>query len=336
MAHKILFEIASSLDILGQEFRVTASIGISIYPQDGQDEQTLMKNADIAMYHAKQEGKNNFQFHSEQMDTHTLARLALESSLRHALDRNEFQLHYQAKMNLGTSRMTGMEALLRWRHPDLGMIPPAQFIPIAEEIGLIGSIGQWVIRTACRQNKAWQDRGFPPMRVAVNLSARQFNDENLVESITAILEETRMDPKCLELEITESMIMHNVGTTMRKLTALGSAGIRIAIDDFGTGHSSLAYLKRFPIDTLKIDRSFVSDLTRNTEDQTITATIITMGKSLDLTVVAEGVETQEQLDFLRAHGCDEFQGYYAHKPMPADEFAQLLQIEMDQLMIIPD
>jgi EAL domain-containing protein (putative c-di-GMP-specific phosphodiesterase class I) len=270
------------------------------------------------------------------MDTHTLARLALESSLRHALDRNEFQLHYQAKINLGTSRMTGMEALLRWRHPDLGMVPPAQFIPIAEEIGLIGSIGQWVIRTACQQNKAWQDRGFPPMRVAVNLSARQFNDENLVESISAILEETRMDPACLELEITESMIMHNVGTTMRKLTALGSAGIRIAIDDFGTGHSSLAYLKRFPIDTLKIDRSFVSDLTRNTEDQTITATIITMGKSLDLTVVAEGVETKEQLDFLRARGCDEFQGYYAHKPMPADEFAQLLQIEMDQLMIIPD
>ncbi len=336
VAHKILFEIVSSLDIFGQEIRVTASIGISIYPQDGQDEQTLMKNADIAMYHAKQEGKNNFQFHSEQMDTHTLARLALESSLRHALDRNEFQLHYQAKINLGTSRMTGMEALLRWRHPDLGMVPPAQFIPIAEEIGLIGSIGQWVIRTACQQNKAWQDRGFPPMRVAVNLSARQFNDENLVESISAILEETRMDPACLELEITESMIMHNVGTTMRKLTALGSAGIRIAIDDFGTGHSSLAYLKRFPIDTLKIDRSFVSDLTRNTEDQTITATIITMGKSLDLTVVAEGVETKEQLDFLRARGCDEFQGYYAHKPMPADEFAQLLQIEMDQLMIIPD
>jgi EAL domain-containing protein (putative c-di-GMP-specific phosphodiesterase class I) len=173
------------------------------------------------------------------------------------------------------------------------------------------------------------------MRVAVNLSARQFNDENLVESITAILEETRMDPTCLELEITESMIMHNVDTTMRKLTALGNAGIRIAIDDFGTGHSSLAYLKRFPIDTLKIDRSFVSDLTRSTEDKTITAAIITMGKSLDLTVVAEGVETQEQLDFLRAHGCDEFQGYYAHKPMPADEFAQLLQIELDQLTTSP-
>ncbi len=335
VARKILSEIASALDILGQEIRVTASIGISIYPRDGEDEQTLMKNADIAMYHAKQEGKNNFQYHSEQMDTHSLARLALESSLRRALERNEFQLYYQAKINLGNSRMTGMEALLRWRHPDLGMVPPAQFIPIAEEIGLIGSIGQWVIRTACQQNKAWQDRGFPSMRMAVNLSARQFNDENLVESIAAILEETRMDPTFLELEITESMIMHNVDTTMRKLTALGSTGIRIAIDDFGTGHSSLAYLKRFPIDTLKIDRSFVSDLTRSTEDRTITATIVAMGKSLDLTVVAEGVETREQLDFLRAQGCDEFQGYYAHRPIPAHEFEQLLQIELEQLLNSP-
>ncbi len=331
VASKILVEIASVLNIFEQEIRVTASIGISIYPQDGQDEQTLMKNADIAMYHAKQEGKNNFKFHSDQMDTHTLARLALESSLRHALDRDELQLYYQAKINLATSRLTGMEALLRWRHPDLGMVPPVQFIPIAEETGLIGPIGQWALRAACKQNKAWQDQGYPPMRVAVNLSARQFNDDNLVASIAAILEETRLDPEWLELEITESMIMHNVGTTMQKLTALGDMGIRIAIDDFGTGHSSLAYLKRFPIDTLKIDRSFIADLTRSTEDKTITAAIITMGKSLDLMVVAEGVETREQLDFLRAHGCDEFQGYYAHKPIPTDEFALLLQGEMDRI-----
>jgi diguanylate cyclase (GGDEF)-like protein/PAS domain S-box-containing protein len=335
VAHKILSDIASSLDAIGQEFRVTASIGISLYPQDGEDEQTLMKNADIAMYHAKQEGRNNFQFHSEQMDTHTLARLALESSLRRALERNEFELHYQAKIDLATSRMTGMEALLRWKHPDLGMVPPAQFIPIAEETGLIGPIGQWVIRTACQQNKAWQDRGFPPMRVAVNLSPRQLTDEGLPDSIAAILVETGMDPKWLELEITESMIMHNIDKTMQKLTTLGNLGIGIAIDDFGTGHSSLAYLKRFPIDTLKIDRSFISDLPGDADDKAITAAIITMGKSLDLTVVAEGVETKEQLDFLRAHGCDEFQGYYAHKPMPADEFAQLLQIEMDQVTISP-
>ena len=259
-----------------------------------------------------------------------MERLALESSLRHALDRDEFQLHYQAKTNIGTSRMTGMEALMRWRHPDLGMVPLAHFIPIAEETGLIESIGKWAIMTACRQNKAWQDQGYPPMRVAVNLSARQFNDEALVQSIAAILEETRLDASCLELEITESMIMHNVGTTMQKLTALGDIGIRIAIDDFGTGHSSLAYLKRFPIDTLKIDRSFIADLTRNTEDKTIIAAIITMGKSLDLIVVAEGVETVEQLDFLRAHGCDEYQGYYAHKPMPAGEFVRFLQGERDK------
>ena len=256
--------------------------------------------------------------------------MALESSLRHALDRDEFQLHYQAKTNIGTSRMTGMEALMRWRHPDLGMVPPAHFIPIAEETGLIESIGNWAIMTACRQNKAWQDQGYPPMRVAVNLSARQFNDEALMQSIAAILEETRLDASCLEREITESMIMHSVGTTMQKLTALGDIGIRIAIDDFGTGHSSLAYLKRFPIDTLKIDRSFIADLTRNTEDKTIIAAIITMGKSLDLIVVAEGVETVEQLDFLRAHGCDEYQGYYAHKPMPAEEFVRFLQSERDK------
>lgn len=327
VARKILADIGSPLDINGQEFRVSASIGVSIFPLDGSDEQTLMKNADIAMYHAKQEGRNNCQFHSETMDTHSLERLALESSLRRALERNEFELHYQAKISLDTSRMTGMEALLRWRHPDLGMLPPAQFIPIAEETGLIVPIGYWVIRTACLQNRAWQDRGLPPMRVAVNLSARQFTDESLTRSIAAILKETGMDPVWLELEITESLIMHNVGRTMQVLTTLGNLGIRIAIDDFGTGHSSLAYLKRFPIDTLKIDRSFISDLPGDAEDKAITTAIIAMGKSLDLTVVAEGVETQDQLDCLRALGCDEFQGYYSNRPLPAAQFVALLQAE---------
>jgi len=329
VARKILSDLASSLDILGQEFRVTASIGVSIFPQDGEDERTLMKNADIAMYHAKKEGKNNCQFHSEQMNTLSRERLELESSLRRALEHNEFELYYQPKRNLGTSRMTGMEALLRWKHPELGMISPAQFIPIAEETGLIVPIGQWVLRTACLQNKAWQTQGLSPMRVAVNLSARQFTDDNLPNSIAAILDETGMDPHWLELEITESMIMHNVGRTMQKLTTLGEMGIRIAVDDFGTGHSSLAYLKRFPIDTLKIDRSFISDLPGDVEDKAIMAAIITMGKSLDLIVVAEGVETQDQFDFLRAHGCDEFQGYYSDKPMPAERFAQVLQAEIN-------
>lgn len=328
VARKILASIAKAMDILGQEIRVTASVGISLYPQDGEDEQTLMKNADIAMYHAKQEGKNNYQFHSEKMGTDSLQRLALETGLRRALERNEFQLHYQAKMSLRTSRMTGMEALLRWNHPDLGMVSPAQFIPIAEETGLIEPIGQWVIRTACLQNKAWQDLGLPPVRVAVNLSPRQFTDENLPQSIASILKETGSAPDWLELEITESMIMHDVGKTMQKLTTLGKTGIRIAIDDFGTGHSSLAYLKRFPIDTLKIDRSFIKDLPGDAEDKAITTAIIAMGKSLDLTVVAEGVETRDQLDFLRLHGCDEFQGYYFNKPLPAEQFVQLMRTGM--------
>jgi diguanylate cyclase (GGDEF)-like protein/PAS domain S-box-containing protein len=328
VARKILSDMATALDIHSQELRITASIGISIYPQDGEDEQALMKNADIAMYHAKQQGKNNFQFHSEQMDTHSLERLALESGLRRALERNEFELHYQAKTDLRTSRMTGTEALLRWQHPDLGMVPPAQFIPIAEETGLIVAIGQWVLRTACQQNKAWQEQGLPPMRVAVNLSPRQFTDDSLPKNIASILKETGLEPQWLELEITESMIMHNVGKTMQKLTMLGRTGIRIAIDDFGTGHSSLAYLKRFPIDTLKIDRSFIRDLPGNAEDKAITTAIIAMGKSLDLTVVAEGVETREQLDFLRTQGCDEFQGFYINKPMPAEQFAQLLRTEI--------
>ena len=328
VARKILASIAKALDILGQELRVTASVGISLYPQDGEDEQTLMKNADIAMYHAKQEGKNNYQFHSEKIGTDSLQRLALETGLRRALERNEFQLHYQAKMSLRTSRMTGMEALLRWNHPDLGIVSPAQFIPIAEETGLIGPIGQWVIRTACLQNKAWQVLGLPPVRVAVNLSPRQFTDENLPKSIASILKETGLAPDWLELEITESMIMHDVGKTMQTLTTLGKTGIRIAIDDFGTGHSSLAYLKRFPIDTLKIDRSFIKDLPGDAEDKAITTAIIAMGKSLDLTVVAEGVETRDQLDFLRLHGCDEFQGYYFNKPLPAEQFVQLMRTGM--------
>ncbi len=328
VARKILSDIASALDLLGQEFRVTASIGVSVYPEDGEDEQALMKNADIAMYQAKQEGKNNFQFHSQKMAAHSLERLALESGLRRALERNEFQLHYQAKVDLRTSRVTGMEALLRWQHPDLGTVPPSQFIPIAEETGLIGPIGQWVIRTACLQNKAWQDQGLPPMRVAVNLSPRQFTDDRLPRSIAAILKETGMEPAWLELEITESMIMHDVDKTMQKLNLLGKTGIRIAIDDFGTGHSSLAYLKRFPIDTLKIDRSFIRDLPGDAEDKAITTAIIGMGKSLDLTVVAEGVETADQLEFLRAHGCDEYQGYFFSKPVPAEKFTELLQGEV--------
>ncbi|MBI3529210.1 MAG: EAL domain-containing protein [Betaproteobacteria bacterium] len=325
VAGKILSAIVKPFQMLGQEFRVTASIGISIYPEDGQDEQTLMKNADIAMYHAKEEGKNNFQFHSERMDTHSFERLALESSLRRALERNEFQLHYQAKLDLVTGQMTGMEALIRWQHPDLGMVSPLQFIPLAEETGLIVPIGKWVLKTACLQNKVWQKEGLPPLCVAVNLSARQFADENLLADIAAILKETAMNPAFLELEITESMIMHNVDKAVQTLTQLKTLGIRLAIDDFGTGYSSLSNLKRFPIDTLKVDRSFIRDLPGDSEDKAITTAIIAMGKSLNMSLVAEGVETQEQAEFLRAHACDQFQGYYFSKPVDKDKFGELLR-----------
>jgi EAL domain-containing protein (putative c-di-GMP-specific phosphodiesterase class I) len=277
------------------------------------------------MYHAKEEGKNNFQFHSERMDTHSFERLALESSLRRALERNEFQVHYQAKMDFATGQMTGMEALIRWQHPDLGMVSPVQFIPLAEETGLIVPIGKWVLKTACLQNQAWQKEGLPPLSVAVNLSARQFADENLLADVTSILKETGMNAAFLELEITESMIMHNVDKAVQTLTKLKTLGIRLSIDDFGTGYSSLSNLKRFPIDTLKIDRSFIRDLPGDSEDKAITRAIIAMGKSLNMTLIAEGVETQEQAEFLRAHACDQFQGYYFSRPVDKDKFAELLR-----------
>ncbi|HMH17461.1 MAG TPA: EAL domain-containing protein [Burkholderiales bacterium] len=325
VAHKILVTLVKPFTTLGQEFRVTASIGISTYPTDGEDEKSLMKNADIAMYRAKEEGKNNFQFYSKELNEHSFERLTMESNLRRALERNEFELHYQPKVDLRTSRITGVEALLRWRHPELGMVGPLQFIPMAEETGLIVPIGKWVLRTACRQQKAWQDQGLPQMSVAVNLSARQFSDENLLQDITAIVKESGMDPTLLELEITESMLMHNVEKAIRTLDALNDMGIRLAIDDFGTGYSSLSTLKRFPINTIKVDRSFIRDLPGGVDDHAITDAIIAMGRTLGMTVIAEGVETKEQADYLREQSCDEFQGFYFKKPMPANELVKLLQ-----------
>jgi diguanylate cyclase (GGDEF)-like protein/PAS domain S-box-containing protein len=324
VARKILSSIIRPFHMLGQEFRVTASVGISSYPDDGQDEQSLMKNADIAMYQAKSEGKNNYQFYSAQMNVHSYERLALESNLRQALERNEFHLHYQAKMDLHSNKVCGMEALLRWVHPELGTVPPAQFIPVAEETGLIVPIGRWVLRTACLQNVAWQKAGLPVLCVSVNLSPRQFNEENLLQDIAAVLAETGMDPRFLELEITESMVMYNVDKAVQILTDLKSMGVRLAIDDFGTGYSSLSSLKRFPIDTIKVDRSFIRDIPGDAEDKAITQAIIAMGRALSLTVIAEGVETEEQVNFLRAHACDEFQGYYFSRPIDKDKFAELL------------
>jgi len=327
VAQKILTAVAKPFTLIGQEFRVTTSIGISVYPQDGLDEQTLTKNADIAMYQAKTEGKNNFQFYSEKLNANSLERLTLESSLRLALERKEFRIHYQAKRDIASGHVTGMEALLRWEHHDLGTVAPMRFIPIAEETGLIVPIGKWVLKAACAQNVAWQNQGLPHLVVAVNLTARQFRDEQLLSDLTSILAATGMDPHLLELEIAESLLTHDVENTLKTLTALKGIGIRIAIDDFGTGYTSLATLQRFPLDTIKIDRSFIRTVASANADTGLTDAIMAMGNSLSLTVVVQGVETLEQAEFLRTHACDELQGFYFKKPLPAEEFAKLLHAQ---------
>jgi diguanylate cyclase (GGDEF)-like protein len=327
VAQKILSAVARPFILLGQAYRLTASVGISTYPQDGLDEQTLKKNADIAMYKAKELGKNNFQFYAENLNASSLERLNLESGLRRALEHDEFQLHYQVKRDIRGGQITGVEALLRWQHPDLGLVAPMQFIPVAEETGLIVPIGKWVLRTACQQNVAWQKQGLPHLRTSVNLSPRQFADEHLVSELTLILADTGMEAQLLEVEITESLLMRDFDKMLRKLTELKGIGIRIAIDDFGIGYSSLATLRQCPLDTIKIDRSFIRDVTSVAEDKDLTGAIIAMGRALSLTVVAQGVETKEQADFLRQNACDEFQGFYLNKPEPADQIAALLRTQ---------
>jgi diguanylate cyclase (GGDEF)-like protein/PAS domain S-box-containing protein len=329
LAHKILATVIKPIILMNEECRITASIGISIYPKDGQDEQSLMKNADIAMYFAKEDGKNNYKFYSENIQSIASERLSIETNLRRALERNELSLNYQAKLDLRTRAITGVEALLRWYNPYLGSITPTQFIPIAEETGMIVSIGRWVLKTACAQNIAWQRQGLPHVCMAVNLSLRQLMDENLVEDIRTTLKETGMAPNLLELEITESMVMHNPARLISLLTKIKEIGVRIAIDDFGTGYSSLAQIKNFPIDTLKVDRSFIRDIPQDTENKAITEAIITMGKTLSLVVVAEGVETKEEENFLREQVCDEMQGFYFSKPIEPDRFADLLRKQND-------
>ena len=330
VARKILSAVLKPIVLGGQDCRVTASIGVALHPSAGQDEQSLMKNADIAMYLAKEEGKNNFQFYSEKIKVQSLERLALETNLRHALERNEFSLHYQAKLDLKSRLITGIEALLRWRNSDLGMVSPGQFIPVAEETGLIVPIGRWVLKAACMQNVAWQRAGLPDLCMAVNLSARQFSDESLLEDIVAALQASGMKAEYLELELTESMVMQNPERTVKLLAAIKQMGVRIAIDDFGIGYSSLATIKRFPIDTLKVDRSFIRDLEQNSEDRALTEAIIAMGKTLSLTVVAEGVETQGQETFLRDHACDEMQGYLFNRPLASEDFADFLRRYSDR------
>jgi len=324
VAEKILAVVARPFTLMGQEFRVTVSIGISSYPEDGRDEQTLTKNADIAMYQAKEGGKNNFQFYAVARNVNTLERLTLEASLRHALARGEFHLLYQAKRDIVSGRVTGMEALLRWQHPDLGVVVPEQFLTVAEESGLIVPIGRWVLKTACLQNVAWQRRGLPPLCIAVNLTARQFYDEALIADICAILESTGMEAHLLELEFTEALLIHRVEDTLRILTALKALRIRIAIDNFGTGYSLLATLQKFPLDTVKIDRSLIRDITGPAHETALANAIIAIGKSLSLTVVAQGVETRDQAEYLRTHACDELQGFYFERPLAAEESTKLL------------
>ncbi|MDB5839423.1 MAG: hypothetical protein JWQ23_1375 [Herminiimonas sp.] len=333
VARKILLAAFDPVVLMGQECRVTASIGIAMYPSHGEDEPMLMKNADIAMYAAKEEGKNNFQFFSKEIKTSSLKRLSLEANLRHALERKELFLHYQAKVDLVNRKISGVEALLRWECAELGSVSPAQFIPLAEETGLIIAIGKWVLRSACIQNMEWQRQGLPPICMAVNLSVRQFADADLLDDIRAVLKETGMPPELLELEITEGMVIVNTDRAITLLRAIKNIGVRIAIDDFGTGYSSLAQLKNFPIDTLKVDRSFIRDIATNSKHKGITEAIIAMGKTLSMTVVAEGVETTEQEAFLLDHGCDEMQGYYFSKPIAANEFAELMLTHVEALRV---
>jgi len=325
VAQRVLSTAMEPMIILGEECRVTASIGVSVYPGDGEDELTLLKKADMAMYFAKEEGKNNVQFYSQNTQSQAFERLSIETNLRKALERNELYLEYQAKMDLKTGAITGVEALLRWKNPILGSITPTQFIPVAEETGMIVSIGRWVMKTACAQNIDWQNQGLPPVRVAVNLSLRQLMDDKLLEDIKAALDDSGMPPNLLELEITESMVMYKPERLIEVLTKIKKMGVRLALDDFGTGYSSLAHIKQFPIDTLKVDRSFIRNLSQNSEDKAIIEAIIAMGKTLSLNVVAEGVETMAQDEFLREHICDEMQGFYFSKPVAPDQFANLLR-----------
>ena len=324
VAQKILSAAMKPVMIMSQDCRVTASIGISIYPIDGEDELTLMKYADIAMYFAKEEGKNNFQFYKKDIAPLTTKRLSLESYLYKALEHNELSLAYQAKLDCKTGGITGVEALLRWENPELGTVTPTQFIPVAEETGLIVPIGRWALETACKQNAAWQARGLPPIRMAVNLSLAQLVDDFLIDDIKNALKFSGLSPDHLELEITESMIMHNPVRMIPVLSSIKALGVHLAIDDFGTGYSSLAQIKNFPLDTLKVDRSFIRNIPRDKENMAITRAILAMGKTLSLTVVAEGVETEEQINFLRQFSCDEMQGFYFSKPVTPDSFAEFM------------
>ncbi|HET9580875.1 MAG TPA: EAL domain-containing protein [Usitatibacter sp.] len=326
IAGKMLKGFESTFIVDGHELALSASIGICTYPDDGLDAQTLLSNADIAMYRAKDQGRNRFCFYAAELDEISQERLALEAGLRHALDRGEIEVLYQPKIEFRTGRVTGAEALIRWRHPQMGLLAPDKFVPLAEELGVIVPIGYWTLRRVCERVRAWQEEGLM-LSVAVNLCALQFHQPELITELSRILAETRIPPHLLQLEITESMVMKDPERAGGVMRALRAMGVRIAIDDFGTGHSSLGYLKRFPIDQLKVDRTFVRDLPHNSDDVAITRAVIAMAHSLKMSVVAEGVEHQHQFDLLQAEGCDEFQGYYCRPPLPEGELLRFLRDE---------
>ncbi len=324
VAEKLLQSIAVPAELSGHVLHLSTSIGVTVYPQDHHDADSLLRNADLAMYHAKQEGRNNAQFYSPDMSERTEKRVDLLTRLRGAIARNELLLHYQPQVDVRSGRITGVEALLRWNDPERGLVPPGQFIPLAEDTGLIVPIGEWVLREACRQLKQWLDAGLAPLTMAVNLSPRQFRQKDLVETVAAILAETGLPPYRLDLEITESTVMYRTEEAAASLRALHELGVQISLDDFGTGYSSLAYLHRFPVHTLKVDQSFVRDIRSDRDDAAIVSTVITLARQLNLKSLAEGVETKEQLAFLRSRGCDAYQGFLFCRPQPAAEIGALL------------
>ena len=323
-AAKILSALSVPVRIDEHDLYITASIGIATYPDDGNDAETLLKHADLAMYHAKANGFNTFQFFEPGMNARAAERHLLENGLRHAIEREQFVLHYQSKINLATGAIVGVEALVRWCHPERGLILPGQFLAIAEESGLIVPIGRWVMTECCNRARAWRDAGLPPIRMAINISAVELRTKGFVSGVRAMLTQAKLEPSDLELELTETFLLQNADSTAAVLEALKDVGVRLALDDFGTGYASLSHLRRFPIDTLKIDRSFVRDIAMDSDDASIVRAVIGMGKSLDMQVVAEGVETSEQFDFLRQQGCPEGQGYYFSEPIVAAEFARNL------------
>jgi diguanylate cyclase (GGDEF)-like protein/PAS domain S-box-containing protein len=324
MAGRMLHAVAAPHTVDAHELHVTTSIGVSVYPDDGLNAETLIKNADTAMYQAKENGRRSYQFFTPAMNARAVERQSIEECLRRALERQEFELHYQPKIDMQTGAITGAEALLRWTHPVRGRVAPADFIPIAEDCGLIVPIGKWVLRHACEQARAWVVEGLPAISMAVNVSAMEFQSEGFLAGLFRVLGESGLDPRLLELELTESVLMKRVESTVAILHAVRNSGVKVALDDFGTGYSSLSYLRRFPLDSLKIDRSFVQQLAGGSDDAAIVIAVISMARSLRLRVVAEGVETLQELEFLCAHQCDEMQGYYFSAPVPAAQFAQLL------------